>query len=276
MGRIGSPYKALELLLSEDASHAAALAKVLDTENRNRQKIEARILEEAVARVEREVNFKDHKVIVLSAEGWHPGVIGIVASRIADRFCRPALLISLDGKPAKGSGRSFGGFHLFDCVSKCKGLLNGFGGHESACGITIEKDMIDDFRIMVNEQAAGYVDADTFKRNLDVDMEIPLSLLTEDVIGEIEGLSPFGAENPTPVLASCKLTVKETPRRIGKNGFKMWVTDNMVTCEAVSFGKSRMTAPEAGSEIDIAYVPSVNSWQGLNSIQLELRDIREG
>ena len=145
MGRIGSPQKAIELLLSNDIDGATALAKILSTENRNRQKIEAKILEEALAKVEREVNFKDHRVIVLASENWHPGVIGIVASRIAERFYRPAILISLDGKLGKGSGRSIDGFHLFEYLLRCKDLLAGFGGHECACGITIEKENIAKF-----------------------------------------------------------------------------------------------------------------------------------
>jgi len=146
MGRVGSPEKALELLLTEDKEEATRLAKMLDTENRNRQKIESKILEEALSKVEREVNFKHHKIIVLASEGWHAGVIGIVASRIADRFHRPAILISLDGKYGKGSGRSVERFNLFDVLIQCKDLLMGFGGHEGACGLTIDKDKVDEFR----------------------------------------------------------------------------------------------------------------------------------
>ena len=139
MGRVGSPQKAVELLLSDDHSYSIELAKILDAENRSRQKIEGGILDMALSKVEREVNFKHHRVIVLAGENWHPGVIGIVASRIAERFYRPTILISLDGKLGKGSGRSIEGFHLFDYLFRCKDMLAGFGGPESACGITIEK-----------------------------------------------------------------------------------------------------------------------------------------
>ena len=274
MGRIGSPQKALSLLLSGDEADALKLAKVLDTENRNRQKIEAGILEEALARVEREVNFKHHRVIVLASEGWHPGVIGIVASRLADRFYRPAILISLDGKVGKGSGRSIDNFHLFEYLLRCKDCLAGFGGHEGACGVTVEKDRIDEFRDMINSEAAKDVDESIFSPKLDIDMDVPLNMLSEEVINEIESLSPFGAENPRPVLASRNLRVKDGMRQIGKSGFKMWVTDNKITCEAVSFGKNNLEIPKAGSDVDLAYIPSINNWQGLQSIQLELRDIR--
>ena len=274
MGRTGSPEKALELLLTKDPSEAAKLAKMLDTENRTRQKIEARILGEALAKVEKEVNFKYHNVIVLASEGWHPGVIGIVASRLVDRYYRPAILISLDGKLGKGSGRSIDRFHLFEYLFRCKDLLVTFGGHEAACGITIEKERIDEFRDRINGEAAKEVKEDMFSQKLDIDMDIPLHMLTEEVINEMENLSPFGMDNPRPILSSKNLVVKDGPRQIGRNGFKMWVTDNKITCEAVSFGKGNLDIPKCGSGVDLAYMPSINNWQGLQSIQLELRDIK--
>jgi single-stranded-DNA-specific exonuclease len=274
MGRVGSADKALELLLTEDEKEAVILAKMLDTENRNRQKIESKILDDALSKVEREVNFKHHRIIVLASESWHAGVIGIVASRIADRFHRPTILISLDGKHGKGSGRSVEKFNLFDVLIQCKDLLMGFGGHEGACGLTIEKDNIDTFRDMINEEAARYVSEDVFSPQLDIDMEIPLNSLTEGVIREIETLAPFGEENPRPVFSSRNLIVKDGPRQIGKKGFKMWVTDNNITCEAVSFGRTEILTPKTGSGVDLAYVPSINEWQGLQSIQLELKDVR--
>lgn len=274
MGRTGSPQKALDLLLTEDALEASTLAKMLDVENRNRQKIESRILDEALSKVEREVNFKHHRVIVLASENWHPGVIGIVASRIADRFYRPAILISLDGKLGKGSGRSIDNFHLFDYLFRCKDALVGFGGHESACGVTIEKDRIDEFRDLINQEASKGTEDMTFRAPLDIDMDIPLGELDEDVIAQIEGLAPFGSDNPKPLLCSSSLTVKDGPRPIGKSGFKMWVTDGRITCEAVSFGRNDLVAPQSGSRVDLAYVPSINDWQGVSSIQLELKDIK--
>jgi len=275
MGRIGSPHKALELLLTDDEARAAELAATLNTENRNRQKLEARILEEAIDKVEREVNFKEHRVIVLASENWHPGVIGIVASRITEKYCRPAILIAIDGDTAKGSGRSVERFHLFEYLLRCKDSLVGFGGHESACGVTLRTDKIDEFRNMINAEAAKDVCDMEFTPRLDIDIDVPLSALNEDVINEIEKLAPFGAENPRPVLASRNLTFKNNPRSIGKNGFKVLVTDNSITCEAITFGRSDFSLPTQGRGVDLAYIPSINTWQGFSSIQLELRDVVE-
>lgn len=274
MGRIGSPLKALDLILTEDKAEAERLAKVLDSENRARQKLEGAILEEALARVEREVNFKHHRVIVLAHEGWHQGVIGIVASRIAERYYRPTIMISLDGKYGKGSGRSIDGFHLFEYLLRCKDLLAGFGGHESACGLTIEKDKVDAFRERINHEAAQEMGEGLFSPQLDIEMDVPLGALSDTMIHELESLAPFGEENPRPVLASRNLRVKDNPRPIGKNGFKMLVTDDRITCEAVSFGRQNLSAPRAGGPVDVAYIPSINDWQGVQSIQLELKDIR--
>lgn len=275
MGRVGSPDKALELLLGDNEEECARLAKILDSENKNRQKIGAAILEEALAKVEREVNFKHHRIIVLASEKWHPGVIGIVASRLADQFYRPAIMISLDGKIGKGSGRSIERFHLFEYLERCKDCLVGFGGHEAACGINIEKDRIDEFRERINAEAAKDIDESIFSEKLDIDIDIPLSALSEDVIAEIGSLAPFGEENRRPVLASRNVTVKDSPRNIGKNGIKIWVTDGRLTCEAITFNKDKFSIPKAGSIIDIAYMPSMNEWQGVQSIQLELLDIKQ-
>ncbi|MDD5495810.1 MAG: single-stranded-DNA-specific exonuclease RecJ [Candidatus Omnitrophica bacterium] len=274
MGRVGSPQKAVELLLANNYEHASGLATTLNTENRNRQKIEARILDEALAKVEKEVNFRHHRVIVLAGENWHPGVIGIIASRLAEKYYRPAILISLDGKMGKGSGRSIEKFHLLEYLVKCRELLIGFGGHEAACGITIEKDMIDRFRDKINHEAAREAKEEIFSPKIDIDMDIPLNLLKENIITEIENLSPFGTENPRPILVSRNLKIKDRPRQIGRGGFKMWVTDDNITCEAVSFGRQGLEIPEPGSGIDLVYTPSMNSWQGLSSIQLELKDIK--
>jgi len=274
MGRIGSPEVALKLLLTEDETEANELASVLNTENRNRQKIESAILQEALEKVEAEVDFDRHPVIVLASEEWHPGVIGIVASRLIERFHRPTILISIDEKVGRGSGRSIDGFHLFDGLLKCREFLLGFGGHEAACGLTIEKNRIDGFREAINAIAQDILKEKDFVPVITIDADIPLSLLKEKVLYEIEGLSPFGPSNPRPVLSSRNLRVKDTPRLFGKNGFKFFVTDKTVTCEAVAFGREKLDMPKAGQHVELAYTPSLNTWQGLPSIQLELKDIR--
>jgi len=274
MGRIGSPEVALKLLLTEDDNEAEELANVLNRENRNRQKIERKVLKEALEKVKREVNFKDSRVIVLASHDWHVGVIGIVASRIIDRFYRPTIVIALDGKMGKGSGRSIDSFNLFSAVNACREYLTDFGGHEGACGLAIEKRNVDKFREAINEVAHLAIDDKDLSPSVDIDLEVALSSLSKKLIKELELLAPFGPENPRPIFISTNVYLKNDPYRISKNGFKMWVTDNNITYEAISFRGNGMSMPPKGTKVNLVYSPSINTWQGLESLQLDLKDMK--
>ncbi len=274
MGRIGSPDIALKLLLTDNKVEADRLAGILNKENRSRQKIEAEILDEAISKVEREVNFKEHRVIVLAKDGWHPGVIGIVASRIQEKYYRPTILIAIKEDIGKGSGRSIDKFHLFDALMNVKNHLLNFGGHQKACGLSIHKSNISKFRDEINIYAKKNIsDTDLFPK-IDIDVDIPLSNLNMSFINELALLKPYGPENPRPVFSSSRVMLKDEPRYIGRNGFKMWVTSGGITCEAVSFRRASIDIPKPGQILDIVYSPDINSWGGIDSIQLDLRDIR--
>ena len=274
MGRIGSPEVALKLILSTDADEAKTLAETLDKENRNRQKIEASVTEEAMDKIEKEINFKDTNVIVLSNPNWHMGVIGIVASRVVEKFYRPAIVISVDGERGKGSGRSIDNFHLFNAINECSEYLIDFGGHEGACGLAIEKKNIENFRKKINEVAKSMIVEKDLYPTVNIDMEVPLSDLSEKLVDELALLVPFGPENPKPVLSSKNVSLKQEPRRIAKNGIKMWVTASGITCEAISFKMAGLSLPSKGSRINLAYSPSINTWQGVSSVQLDLKDLK--
>jgi len=273
-GRIGSPKLALRLLTTEKPEEAALLAKTLDRENRNRQKIEKNVLEEALDKAAREVNFKDHRVIVLSGKGWHPGVIGIVASRLAEKFYRPTIMVSINQNIGKGSARSIKGFHLFDAISKCKKYLDSFGGHKAACGLTILPKFIDKFRTHINNFAAETLMPEDLIPSLEMDMELPLHRLSGKLIAQIGKLGPYGPGNPRPLFVSKNVTVKQSPKAIGRRGIKTWVTDGKVTCEALIFRSGDMSGITRESIVNLAYTPSINEWAGLRSIQLNLEDIK--
>ena len=246
----------------------------MNKENSARQKIEAKILEEALSKVEREVNFKDHRIIVLAKDSWHPGVIGIVASRIQDRFYRPAILIAMKGNVGKGSGRSIDRFDLFEALMNAKDCLIDFGGHEVACGLSIHKKDVEKFRDKINEYARGKMKDADLSPMINIDADMPLSDLSQNLIQELDMLRPYGPENPRPVFSSCDIQLKDEPKLIGRNGFKIWVRREGIACEAVSFKRDSMSIPQVGQFLDIAYSPSINSWQGIESIQLDLKDIR--
>lgn len=274
-GRIGSPDIALRLMLTEDPIEAKELAAILNQENSHRQKLQEGIFREAVSKIEGEFNFKDNKVIVVWGEDWHPGVIGIVASKIVDRFYRPAVVLSVRGGVAKGSGRSIENFHLFDAVYQCKDTLENFGGHEAACGITILKDNIERFRDSINQAAHKMISASDLIPKLDVDIELPLSSLDERLMKELDMLGPFGAGNPQPLFLSRGLKIKGQPVQYGRAGMKMWVSDKKVTCEAVCFNASDMLGRAEGfSHVDMVYYPKLRNISGIDTFKLEVEDLK--
>lgn len=274
-GRIGSPKMALRLLLTDREDEAKELAQRLNQENRNRQKIEADILKQAMQKISMEVNFKEHKAIVLSGADWHRGVIGIVASRIVDKFYRPTAIISVKGSTGRGSARSISDFDLFCAVSKCKKHLIEFGGHKAACGFSIYKKDIGKFKEQLNKLAAKLLKPEHLLPKLRADMDIPLNKLSEGLICDIERLSPHGPKNPSPLFISRGTKLKNAPKNIGRNGIKFWVTDGGITCEAVAFGVSDIFLEHlSGGAVDLAYSPSVNTYKGLRSIKLDLKDLK--
>ncbi|MEI6632093.1 MAG: single-stranded-DNA-specific exonuclease RecJ, partial [bacterium] len=209
-GRMATADIALELLLSRDKKRADELAVLIEGYNRQRQKIESNILEEAQALIDKEVNFKEHKIIVIAKEDWHQGVLGIVASKLADRFYRPTILISLNEDLSKGSGRSIKNFHLFDALVKCRKFLDSFGGHSHAVGLLIAKDNIADFKRSINMIAQEKLLLEDLLPSLEVDMELELSDLNEELAGELERLEPFGTGNPEPLFYTRNLTLRNT------------------------------------------------------------------
>ncbi|MFH0772217.1 MAG: single-stranded-DNA-specific exonuclease RecJ [Candidatus Omnitrophota bacterium] len=274
-GRVGSSLQSLKLLLTEDETEADSLAKALDSNNRERQGMEEVILKEAISKVEREVNFKDHKVIVVSSEKWHPGVIGIVASRIAERFYRPTILVAFSEEIGKGSGRSIKNFHLFEALSKCGDHLVGYGGHEYAAGITISKDNIDVFRERFNSVANEVLQPSDLMPRLEIDAEISLEELTPGFLKELSLLEPFGVGNRKPVFAVKNLSLKAKPKPVSSGALKIWVTDGRFTYEAVGFKRVLdFRFDSAPANFSLAFSPSINNWQGQEIVQLQLKDIQ--
>ena len=278
-GRIGSADTAVRLLLTEDMAQAAFLAKRLNEANRERQKIEGVTLKEALSKIERDVNFKEHKVIVLHKKDWHNGVIGIVASRISDRFYRPTILISVKDGIGRGSGRSIENFHLFEALIGCEDILKEYGGHKYACGLTILEKNLDRFKKTINEIASSVLTSDDLIPRLDIDVDIELGLLDEGVVEECSGLEPFGEGNRRPVFCSRDLKLVYPPRILKGEHIKLHVTDKRGKhFEAIGFGLAKDSDIELTLRksplFDLAYTVSFNSWQGLKTIQLKIEDIR--
>lgn len=277
-GRLGSADVAVELLLTEDAEKAGVLAKRLNEANRERQRIEGSTLKEAISKIDRDVNFKEHKVIVLHKKDWHTGVIGIVASRIVDRFYRPCIMISMKDGMGRGSGRSIENFHLFEALMGCEGVLKEYGGHKYACGLTILEENIDRFKKAINEIAEGVLVAEDLIPRVDIDMEIPLRSLDYDTVREIVGLEPFGEGNPEPIFCSRDLRSAYSPKLIKGEHVKLRVTDGAKEFEAIGFGLAKdldiISFLKKHPRFDLLYSVSFNNWHGIETIQLEIEDIR--
>jgi single-stranded-DNA-specific exonuclease len=273
-GRMDTAETALSLLLARAQPQADELAKAIEQHNRERQKVEGKIIEEAEALIAQEVNFKEHKIIVVAKEDWHPGVLGIVASKLADRFYRPTIVISKTGQMCKGSGRSIKNFHLFQALVDCRDLLEDFGGHSHAAGLVIEPGRIEDFKHSINRLADEKLFLEDLIRRLDIDMELRLSDLSEELIEELRMLEPFGTGNPEPLFYTRNLRLKGEPQVLGRNTLKFWASDGSVTYPAIGFGIGDFKQGlESADCFDLVYSPRIDSWQGAESMILEVEDI---
>lgn len=276
-GRIQHARLGVELLLAEDPDRAAALAHELNEANRVRQQIEADILAEAVAQVERD-NLLSDWVLVVAGDGWHPGVIGIVAARLVERFGRPAVVVALDGDQGKGSARSIDGFDLFWALSRCEDLLARYGGHAMAAGLAVERRTLPALRARLNEVAAGVLGPADLLPRIRVDLEVSLGQVDEGLVRELDALAPFGAGNPTPVLAARGVRLLGT-RTVGADGGHLKLSlrcpDTGQVHEAIAFGAgSLQEAAMPGSELDVAFTLQLNEGYGKTRVDLVLRSMR--
>jgi len=273
-GRMDTAETSLNLLMSQTPEEAQKYAKVIEGHNRQRQRIENKILDEAQDLIDKEINFKEHKIIVIAKEDWHQGVLGIVASKLADRFYRPAILISLDEKLCKGSARSIKNFHLLQALLECKELLNSFGGHSSAAGLVITRDSIEDFKRNINELARQRLSIEDLLPSLDIDMELALSDLDEASVTAFDRLEPFGAGNPEPLFFSRNLRRKSEPQVLSRETLKFWVTDGLATYQAIGFGMAPLKDNLQDAEsFDLVYTARIDNWAGEASVLLEIKEI---
>ncbi|MBN2468476.1 MAG: single-stranded-DNA-specific exonuclease RecJ [Deltaproteobacteria bacterium] len=270
-GRMGSGEKGVILLTTSDQTEADAIASELDRENSKRQQIEETIFKEACGLIESTEGWLRQMAFVLESPAWHPGVIGIGASRIADRYYRPTILISLDGDIGHGSARSIDEFHIYDGLRHCEGLLKRFGGHKAAAGLTIARDNITQLRKKLNSLVENTLSPEDIVPKLRIDTQLDFSGITESFIQEIEALAPFGAGNPEPLFVSDVVSVSGS-RMVGKNHLKLWIGGDGTYFDAIGFGMGD-ALPSLPTQIRVAFVPEINVWQGTKRLQLKMKDI---
>ncbi len=271
-GRMGQVDLAIDLFLTQDEDQARSVAAQLCELNRQRQQIESDIYRQALAMLPEGA---PPEAIVLADEHWHQGVVGIVASRIAEEFACPAFLICLDGEHGKASSRSHGGFNLFNSLRELSPLLESYGGHELAAGFTIRRDKIDAFRTQVCAMAASYFADGTHLSTLDLDCAVPPEMLT---IPEIEGLNilePCGSGCPKPQLMMTGLTVERIQSVGGGRHMRLRLRRGHYSLNAIFFSADPVSAGVAvGDVVDVAFHPQINEFRGVRSVQLNVIDIR--
>lgn len=273
-GRLGSALRGVDLLLATSDQQANPIARELEELNAKRQELDRSTLERARTLVQ-QLDLSTTYGIVLAEEGWHPGVIGIVASRIVEEFGRPAVLIALEGEQGKGSGRSISAFDLHAGLSECRSLLLRFGGHRSAAGITIATDRVREFAARFNEIAASRLTENDLVPELRVDLELPFEQANDELEVLLRYLEPCGIGNPSPLLVSRGVTVAAPPRVVGKDGLKLLLHGDGRELVALGWGMGpRVRELDVGATIDVAYRLERDEWNGESRLQARLADFR--
>ena len=271
-GRMGQINLAVELFLTQDPLRATEVAKALCDLNRQRQSVESEIYEQAVAMLPAG---QTPEAIVLADESWHQGVVGIVASRIAEEYACPTFLICLDGEHGKASSRSHGGFNLFASLTTLSPLLESYGGHELAAGFTINRSNIPEFRKQICALAAGYYQDDTPRTSIDIDCAIPAELLTISNIESLNVLEPCGNACPKPVLMMKNLTIERITMVGGGRHMRLRLRSGRMGLNGIYFSVNPDSVPvQSGDLVDVAFTPQINEFRGERSVQMNVLDIR--
>ncbi len=279
-GRMEHAKRAVELLTTTNMSLADRIAFELDQLNKERQELVNRIVQEAIIMLEAERDQHPRgvpDVIVVAGEGWNPGVVGIVASKLLDRYYRPTIVLGIDPATGmgKGSARSIPGYDIYRALLDCEDVLDHFGGHPSAAGMSLHRDQLDAFRSRLNERAAQLLTEEDLVPQTEADCECSVDQITLEAVEELERLAPFGMNNPLPKIVLRGVTLSEA-RAIGKTSdhLRLVVEQDGAVLEGVAFGKGELASLlRAGDHIDLLAETSINEWRGVRKPQLMVQDI---
>src|SRR5262245_45227218 len=277
-GRLGQARLAVELLTTENPERAIMLAEYLEVQNKARQTVERRMFKQARELVAAHPEWADHAALVLEHHDWHAGVIGIVASRVAEQYQKPAILIARTepDQPGQGSARTFGGFDLHAGLSACAAELVTFGGHQAAAGLRIRPERIDAFREAFCRHAAEHLTLQRADLELRIDAEVRLADLTLRAVTELDRLGPFGRANPRPVLASTRVELAEPPRKMGEGErhLDLRVRHYGKVMRAIAFGRGEWADEIAAvnGPISVCFAANINRFRGQENVELQLLD----
>ncbi|MBE5040022.1 single-stranded-DNA-specific exonuclease RecJ [Ructibacterium gallinarum] len=275
-GRLGCASRSVELFLTDDAEKAKKLAESLCEENTLRQQTEQKMFKEAMEYLEEHPEVKEDKVIVIPHKDWHHGIVGIVSSKITEKFYKPSILFAIDGDEAKGSGRSVSGFNLFGVLEQCSDLLEKFGGHELAAGLTIKSENIEAFRKKVNSCSKDQITEKMMTPTILLDAAIKVPYITLETVNDINRLQPFGVDNPTPAFAVRNIKIHKISVMSEGKHLRMTLLKDGKYLDAVGFGMGEYYQYlEEGDFIDVAFALDINDYKGFQNVQLILKDIKK-
>jgi single-stranded-DNA-specific exonuclease len=278
VGRMSAAAKGVALLLEENEQVAHQLATTLEEENRTRQTVDRDTLQQALEMLEQDYDPGRDYVIVLGGRGWHPGVIGIVASRVVERLHRPTILFSLEeGVPlARGSARSIPGFHLYDALKECASFLERFGGHKYAAGMDIRPERIADFRASLCAVAHQRLTPEDLIPEINCDLEVRLADANLDLVRLLRHFGPFGVGNPTPVFVAREVRLSGPPREVGEGHIKLDMVQDKARFSAIGFGMADRFREQdlTSGSLDVAFQLQENFWNGYVELQARLVDVR--
>jgi single-stranded-DNA-specific exonuclease len=279
-GRMGHAELAVKMLTEATESEALDTAIYLEQQNRARQALERTILDEALAQIDqRQLATDNDRALVLGSDKWHAGVIGIVAARLVERFCRPTVLVALGNEPGQGSCRSVAGFHIAQALAACGDHLLGHGGHEMAAGLKIRRDNFDAFSDAFRAFARKNVAENLLRPRLNLEAEARIGQMSEGLVGDLHRLGPFGHGNRKPLLLFRDVHLAAVPRVVGKSGqhVQLLVKQGNTRVKCIAFGQAeRVASLKPGDGLELAAEPIINTFNGNRTVELEIKDLRWG
>lgn len=274
-GRLGCASRSVEMFLTDDKEKAYELANDLCKENTIRQQTEQMMFAEALEYIESHPEIKDDNVLVIPHENWHHGIVGIVSSKITEKFYKPSILFAINGDEAKGSGRSVSGYNLFEALENSSELLLKFGGHELAAGLTVKTENIDKFREKINGYISKEMSGDAMNPTVSIDAIIKVAYINLDTVDDINKLQPFGVDNPTPVFGVKNIKIHRISTMSEGKHLRMTLFKDSKYIDAVGFGMGEyFNHLKEGDFVDVAFGIDINDYKGFQNVQLILKDIK--
>jgi len=278
VGRLGSADRAVDLMITANAERARELSQILEMENKNRRRIDTTTLDEAITEVEDTFDPEEDYSIVLARESWHGGVIGIVASRLIEKYYRPTVMITIEDGVGKGSARSIPGFDIYQALSKCSDLLEQFGGHTYAAGMSLPAENIPEFKRRFNNVAKEMLSSEDLIPKLHINAQLELEEVDADLLFNLKKFAPFGPNNPVPSFVSRSIQLSGYPRIVGSNHlkFKVKAENKVIDCIGFNLGQrlDRLDPNRASNQI--VYTVEENEWAGSVYLQLHIKDVKNG